>query len=373
MNVQSRMIYLRDDQIVGIDRYTSVRPNKTLFIAPLLFDPQINGYGGVDFQQDNLSAQELHRAVCSLQRDACGRFFFTLITDDWDRMLERLAHVRCLRAASPELARAIAGWHLEGPFLSPEPGYHGAHNPSLMLDPKPAHLRQLRRVAGNDPVLLTIAPERKGAIAAIKLAVSLGFKVSLGHTNASLEILQAAIHAGATGFTHLANGCPRELDRHDNILWRVCALPGLTVSMIPDGIHVSPIPFRLLHRLLEQHKVIYTTDAMAAAGAGPGRYRLGGTEVEVGMDQVVRQPGKTNFAGSALRPVEGAFRAAQMTHRSWVDSWSQMSEKAARFAGILPGNDHLKTRTFCLVEVPEYNVMTALRVFVQGRELLGQQ
>src|SRR6185295_14990202 len=108
-----------------------------------------------------------------------------------------------------------------------------------MLDPTAEHIRELRTIAGNDPLLLTIAPERPGAIEAIALAVSLGMKVSLGHTNARSDDLRRAVQAGATGFTHLGNACPRELDRHDNIIWRVLDTPGLTASLIPDRIHVS--------------------------------------------------------------------------------------------------------------------------------------
>src|SRR5204863_2163181 len=136
-------------------------------------------------------------------------------------------------------------------------------------------------------------------------------KISLGHTNASSELLRQAVEAGAAGFTHLANGCPRELDRHDNILWRVFETPGLTVSLIPDRIHVSPPLFRLIHRTLGQESIYYTTDAMSAAGAPPGKYRLGKMELQVGADQIVRQPGKQLFAGSALRPIDGVFRAAE--------------------------------------------------------------
>src|SRR5207247_8189697 len=125
---------------------------------------------------------------------------------------------------------------------------------------------------------------------AIALAVSLGIKISLGHTNASAEILRQAIEAGATGFTHLGNACPRELPRHDNILWRVLDARGLTISLIADGIHVSPALFRLLHRVLDAATIFYTTDAMAAAGAPPGRYAIGALQLEVGPDQIVRQP-----------------------------------------------------------------------------------
>ena len=145
--------------------------------------------------------------------------------------MARLRHLRDLRPQSEELQSAIAGWHIEGPFLSSEPGFHGAHDPALMLDPTPAHIQELRAITGNDPLLLTMAPERTGALKAIAEATSLGVKVSLGHTNASAEILRKAVQAGATGFTHLGNGCPRELDRHDNILWRVVETPGVAEAM----------------------------------------------------------------------------------------------------------------------------------------------
>src|SRR5262249_52232917 len=157
---------------------------------------------------------------------------------------------------------------------------------------------ELREITGNDPLLLTLSPERAGALEAIALAKSRGIRISLGHTNASAEVLRQAVKAGATLFTHLGNGCPRELDRHDNILWRVFETAGLTVSLIPDRIHVSGPLFRLVHRVLGGDSIFYTTDAMAAAGAPPGRYRIGALEVEVGADQVVRQPGKPLFAGS---------------------------------------------------------------------------
>jgi N-acetylglucosamine-6-phosphate deacetylase len=231
------------------------------------------------------------------------------------------------------LQQALAGWHIEGPFLSEKPGFHGAHNPALMLDPTPAHIQELRDIAGDDPLLLTLAPERDGALEAIALAVSLGIRVALGHTDAPAERLRAAVAAGAKGFTHLGNGCPRELDRHDNILWRVLETPGLTVSLIPDGHHVSPALFRLLHRTLDPASILYTTDAMAAAGAKPGRYTLGGLTVEVGDDQIVRQPGRPNFAGSALRPIEGVFRAARMLNCPWQEAWRRFAEVPAAFMG----------------------------------------
>jgi N-acetylglucosamine-6-phosphate deacetylase len=322
----------QNDIITSIEEISSTPDN--LWIAPALFDVQVNGYGGIDFQQDNLTADDLLAAARQLRRDGCAQFFLTLITDEWPKLTARLRHIIKLRDENSELKNAIAGFHIEGPFLSDQPGFHGAHNPAVMCDPTREQIFQLRATTGSDPLLLTISPERCGAIDAIAFAKSQGIKISLGHTNASVEILRDAVKAGATGFTHLANGCPRELDRHDNILWRVFDTPGLTVSLIPDKIHVSPALFRLAHRVLPKENIFYTTDAMSAAGAPPGKYKLAQMDLEVGGDQIVRQPGQTNFAGSALKPIDGIFRAAEMLDCSWQEVWPGFSERPAQWVGL---------------------------------------
>lgn len=330
-----------NDGVITAVEPAPAAPADAPWIAPALVDLQVNGFAGVDFQQDDLTLDQLLIAVRGLRAAGCGRFLLTLITDDWARLLTRLRHLRSLRSTCAELRHAIAGWHVEGPFLSAKPGFCGAHDPWWMRDPTAEHIRELRECTGNDPVLLTLAPERHGALDAIRLGSSLGIKVSLGHTDASLEILQRSVAAGAVAFTHLGNGCPRELDRHDNILWRVFdlqRLPGarLKVSLIPDAIHVSPALLRLAHRELGD-AIFFVSDAMAAAGSPPGRYPLGRLELEVGADQVVRFRGGSNFAGSALRPVEGVLRAATMLGCGWQKVWKQFSEVPASLMSLPSG------------------------------------
>ena len=328
---------------------SSNAPADFLWIAPSLFDVQINGYGGIDFQRDDFTADDLLVATRKLREHGCGKFFLTLITADWKKLTTRFRRAKQLRDESDELSSAIAGWHIEGPFLSSAPGFHGAHDPALMLDPTPHAIDELCDIAAGDPLLLTLSPERNGAVGAIKHAVSRGAKVSLGHTNASAELIKQAVHAGATGFTHLGNGCPRDLDRHDNILWRIFEQPELTVSLIPDKIHVSPTLFRLVHRTLD--KIFYTTDAMSAAGAAPGKYKLGAMELEVGEDQVVRLPGKTNFAGSALRPIDGVFRAAEMLGVPWQETWQRAAEAPAKFMRLQNEIAVGQRADFCIVRM----------------------
>jgi N-acetylglucosamine-6-phosphate deacetylase len=341
-------------------------PGEETWIAPSLFDVQVNGFGGIDFQQDDLTARQILTAANHLRLAGCLRFVPTLITERWPKMTSRLRRLVALKSEWPELESAIAGWHVEGPFLSTEPGFHGAHDPSKMCNPSPEKIAELKAIAGSDPLLLTLAPERPGSIEAIRFAVSIGIKVSLGHTNASAEVLRQAVEAGATGFTHLGNGCPRELDRTDNILWRVFETPGLKVGLIPDGIHVSAPLFRLMHRVLPQDSIYYTSDAMSAAGMPPGRYPLGPLALEVGEDQVVRQPGKQLFAGSALRPIDGVFRAAEMLGVPWQEAWQRFAATPARFLGV---ENELAAGTradFCLLRFNDKHEFTTLRTCVNG-------
>ena len=334
---------------------TDEPPAEAKWISPPLLDIQVNGYAGIDFQQDDLSEADLLHAIEQLGQACCGQILFTLVTDDWAAMTRRLANAKQLRDANPALGRAIAGWHIEGPFLSPETGYCGAHPADKMLSPTPERIAELRELTGDDPLLLTMAPEIDGALEGFAAARELGIRVSIGHTNSPAHILRRVTAGGPAGFTHLGNGCPATLDRADNILWRALDTHGLTCGLIPDRWHVSPALFRLIHRLVDPDSIYYTTDAMAAAGAPPGTYRLGHLELEVGPEQIVRLPGTPNLAGSALTPIEGVRRAAEMLDGDWQDAWKKFSTAPARFMGLPENFTVGAPATFALIETDRAN------------------
>lgn len=276
-----------------------------------LFDFQVNGFGGVDFQRDGLTAAQLREAVAALRRHGAGRIFVTLITDEIDRLCGRLRRLGELVAEDETAARMIAGCHLEGPWLSPRPGFCGAHPPGPMHAPHLDEFDRLQEAAGGRIRLITLAPEWPGSPEFIAAVVARGVRVSLGHTDASDAQIDEAIAAGARFCTHLGNGTPGILPRHDNVTQRLLARDELTACLIPDGVHLPPNVLRNFFRAKPPGKVLFTTDAMAAAGAPPGRYSMGELFVDVGPDQVVRQPGKDGFAGSALTPDEGVRRTAR--------------------------------------------------------------
>jgi N-acetylglucosamine-6-phosphate deacetylase len=262
----------------------------------------VNGYAGVDFNQEELTAGELHQACEGLERDGVEGILATLITAPLDLMEKRLRRLRSLREADPLASRLIEGFHLEGPFINPEPGYRGAHQKEYILPAREEGMKRLLDAAGGLCSLVTLAPEHDEGHRVIRLLVRGRVKVSAGHCNPSAGELERAADEGLSLFTHLGNGCPPTLPRHDNIIQRVLSLSHrIRPCFIADGVH---IPFRALGNYLRAagtDRAVVVTDAMAAAGKGAGRYKLGGRTVDVGEDLAVWDPDDpTHLMGSAV-------------------------------------------------------------------------
>lgn len=302
-------------------------------VAPSLFDLQVNGFAGVDFQSAELPLEDLRHAVDAMRACETHRIFLTLITDRVDALCAKFQRIEELRARDPVIGETVCGYHLEGPFLSPEDGYRGAHSKGLQCAPSAASFRRMQDAAGGRIRLITVAPEWPGSAEFIEDVTQAGVVVSLGHTNASDEQIDAAIHAGATLCTHLGNGVPQMLHRHENVVQRLLARDELTACLIPDGVHLAPSVLKNMFRAKPPGKVLFTTDAMAAAGAPPGTYPLGDIQVE-SRDGIVRQPGQSNFAGSCLTPDQGVRNAAEWLEIPMNEAREMFSVRAAAHFGI---------------------------------------
>jgi N-acetylglucosamine-6-phosphate deacetylase len=263
-----------------------------------LFDLQVNGYAGIDFQRLELSATQITQATKALVRDGTTRILATLITDRVERLVQKLERFEEL---SDENAKSvIVGYHVEGPFLNPADGFRGAHNPNDMVAPDVALVERLLKASQGKLRLLTLAPELPGSIEVIRFAVARGVRIAIGHSNASHADIDAAIEAGATLCTHLGNGVPNMLPRHNNVIQRLLARDELIAVFIPDGIHLPADTLKNFCRAKPADKILFTTDCMAAAGAPPGQYTLGEHSLFVASDGVVRSASSDSFAGSSL-------------------------------------------------------------------------
>lgn len=263
-------------------------------LTPGLVDIQINGAVGVDFAE--VTPDTMRRVAEWLPSTGVTRFLPTLITAPVPTILRQARAV--LAAEQPTNGAVPLGIHLEGPFLSSV--RHGVHNPALMVDPDPELVEEIL----DDPVvaprlrMLTLAPERTGALAAIKRLVGAGVLVSVGHTDATAAQTRAAADAGARMVTHLFNAQRGLGHREPGVPGAAFTDDRFTLGLIADLAHVAPDVCRLVFAVAAG-RVALVTDAVAAAGMPPGRYQLGGEDVLLTDDGVPRSPDGT-IAGSAL-------------------------------------------------------------------------
>jgi len=264
------------------------------------FDLQVNGYAGIDFNQEDLDAEDLHGACRRIRADGVSGILATVVTETADRMAGRLARLVELRQRDPLVAQTIAGFHIEGPFISDKPIFRGAY-PLEAIGPADRDvMMQLLDAADGLTRIVTLAPEQDRGFAVTRELADRGITVSAGHTDASLDELRGAIDAGLTMFTHLGNGTTPQLARHDNIIQRVltCA-DRIWCCFIGDGVH---IPFFALRNYLQVagDRAVMVTDAIAPAGLGPGRFTIGRAAVKVGEDLVAWAPGRAHLLGAVV-------------------------------------------------------------------------
>jgi N-acetylglucosamine-6-phosphate deacetylase len=272
-----------------------------LYVFPGFFDPQVNGFAGVDFNGNDLTLEGLHQAAVRLAASGVTSFLPTLTTAPFEKTFARLKMLSKAFEKDPIFQKMAVGIHLEGPYISPEEGFRGAHPHEFIRPPRWEELEKFQEAGNGHIRCLTLAPELEGAIPFIERAAKNGIVVGLGHTNASEEILEEAFRAGAKLSCHLGNGAHALLPRHRNPIQKQLSIDGLMASIIVDGIHLPDYVVRNFIRAKGIERILLTTDSMAGAGAPPGRYTIGDLEVEVGKeDHAARLPGTPYLAGSTL-------------------------------------------------------------------------
>jgi N-acetylglucosamine-6-phosphate deacetylase len=298
------------------------------FDLPGLFDLQVNGFGGVDFNDPACAPEDLQRAITALRATGVTRFLPTLITGPAER-IDRCAR---LLAACPE--PAVAGIHLEGPWLAPAAA--GAHPREHLALPSFEDFSRRQEAAGGRIRMVTLAPELPGALALIERLVAAGVRVAIGHTAAEPEQIREAVRAGATVSTHLGNGCPPVLPRHPNLILEQLAADELAAALIADGHHLSPSVVKVMVRAKSLARTLLVTDATAAAGRPPGRFQLAGMAVELSAAGRVTLAGTDRLAGSALTLDAAVANTARFLGGSLAEVWPLASSQPAAALGLAP-------------------------------------
>jgi N-acetylglucosamine-6-phosphate deacetylase len=284
------------------------------FILPGFIDVQVNGAHGINVP--TASTDEIAAIAEHLAREGTTGFLPTAVTaplEEIEQTHSRVAKAVELTANAERVARAqILGMHLEGPFISA--ARLGAH-PNLMLEPSG---EPLERVLAMDHLkLLTLAPELPGGLAATRRIVARSVAVSIGHSDATLEIAQQAIGAGATMFTHVFNAMRPLHHREPGVIAAALAPSPAFAAVIPDGVHVHPEILKLIYRSRGASGIIVTTDRVALAGVPPGE-----------MHAVGRMP--ATISKGAARLADGTIAGSII---SMLDGFRLM----VREVGVSPG------------------------------------
>ncbi|GAY17767.1 N-acetylglucosamine-6-phosphate deacetylase [Mycobacterium sp. shizuoka-1] len=299
-------IEVADGTVRAIGSGASPRPADRDFdtIAPGFVDTHMHGGGGADFsgasRADTVAAVECHR------RHGTTTVIASLVSAG---PVDLLHQVEVLTGHVAD--GLIAGVHLEGPWLATQ--RCGAHDPVLLRDPDPAELDSVLRAGAGAIRMVTLAPERAGALAAIERIVAAGAVAAVGHTEATYDQTRAAIDAGATVGTHLFNAMRPIHHREPGPVIALLDDPRVTVELIADGVHVDAALYRHVCRAAGPDRVSLITDAMAAAGMSDGRYRIGRMDVDV-IDAVATLAGTSTIAGSTAT-MGRVFRFA-VTHNA---------------------------------------------------------
>ncbi len=304
-----------------------------VYVAPGLIDNQINGYVSVGFSSPGLTVEGVRKATHALWKVGVTTYLPTVITSSHDRLMENFT-VLARAAQEPDIGLSVPGFHLEGPYISPEDGYRGAHHRPWVRPPDWQEFLAVYEAADQKILQVTLAPEIEGAIDFIHRCVDRGIVAGLGHHNAPADIIKQACDAGATVSTHLGNGCANMIHRHDNPLWPQLADDRLIASIIVDGFHLRPEEVQVFYKVKGPERTVLISDMVKLAGMPPGEYSYDNRDVVLTPEGMIKFPAQNVLAGASLPISIGVGNVMRFTGCSLADAIHMASRNTARLHGL---------------------------------------
>ena len=323
--LDNHAVVVEDERIAAIVPYAE-RPEGAVqdlaggLLAPGYIDVQVNGGGGVLFNDDP-SPEAVARIAAAHRKHGTVGLLPTLVTDAPQMMAAAIAATREARRLTP----ATLGLHLEGPFLDPR--RRGAHELKYVRDLTPD---DVETIVGADcgSVMVTLAPNRVGVESIAELARR-GVLVSLGHSEASYEEARAAIQAGARAFTHLFNAMSASVGRAPGMVGAALDLADAFVGIIADGHHVHEANLRIALAAKRHDRFMLISDAMPPAAGGPDHFDLQGRRVTSANGCLRLDDG--TLAGSVLTMDEAVRYVVNVVGLDLGDALAMASRVPATF------------------------------------------
>ena len=238
-----------------------------LLVAPGFIDLQVNGAAGIDLTSE---PERIWEVATALPRFGVTSFLPTLVSSPRE-VVERALDVLAVGPPAGWVGARPLGLHLEGPMIAPR--RRGAHAAQHVVTPSSAVIAGWSADAG--VAMVTLAPELSGAMGVIAELAGRGVVVSAGHTDADERVARDAVAAGVRAVTHLFNAMAPLGPRDPGLVGATLAGLPVIAGLIADGAHLAPDVLTLAWRALGPDRRMLVSDATAALGAPPGRYRLG--------------------------------------------------------------------------------------------------
>lgn len=302
------------------------------WIAPGLVELQINGYRGMDFNTLPIASGMPQQFTRALWAEGITSYLPTVITNSFEAIAEAVAAIAATCDQDACTGHAVAGIHLEGPFISPEDGPRGAHSKSYVQPPDWNLFQRWQEAAQGKIKIITLSPEWPGSIEFIEKCTASGVIVSIGHTGATAEQIREAAAAGARMSTHLGNGAHLMLPRHPNYIWEQLAQDQLWACMIADGFHLPESVLKVIAKV-KGDQAMLVSDAVQLAGMPSGEYAL-----HIGGKVVLTPEGRLHLAdqpnllaGSAQMLLRGIEQMARLQICTFAEAWKMASIRPKTF------------------------------------------
>jgi N-acetylglucosamine-6-phosphate deacetylase len=342
-----------------------------LILGPGFTDIQVNGYGGIDYNEIQSNPMNLAEISRLLYKEGVTTHFPTIITNDPEQISQLILQIVSLRKSDEFSRMSIEGLHIEGPFISPIDGPRGAHPKEFVRAPDWGLVQKWQNESKSLIKMITLSPEWENTVPFIERCMEHGILVSIGHTNASHQQILDAVNAGASLSTHLGNGAHPILTRHPNYIWSQLSQDELGASIIADGFHLPAEVIQVFQKVKKEN-LILVSDSVSLSGMPAGDYSL-----HIGGEVTMTPEGKLHLksnpsilAGSASNIRSGVSFMIKNKLASLTEAWEMASVRPEKL--VNPGHRLFKEGSIAdlvLCRTQENGELEVLKTIKHGREV----